>query len=198
MESIRSLRKVSLILFSIFLTAAFLTGCGYKPSSHYAKDKIKGKVYVDVDVDIEDPKNSVLVKDAMNEIVVSRFDRQLVTKKSEADTILIVKLNSVSMSELQKDEEGYVNLYRANVNINVKYNGPGGNGSVTVSGSYDFSVDDGSTISDSKRFEAIKIASNKALEEIVSKFAVESFRKDDMPKDEEKDTKIDGNFKISK
>ena len=198
MESIRNLRKVSLILFAIFLTAAFLTGCGYKPSAHYAKEKIQGKVYVDVDVDIEDPKNSVLVKDALNEIVVSRFDRQLVTKRSEADTVLIVKLNSVSMSELQKDEDGYVNLYRANVNITVKYNGPGGEGSVGVSGSYDFSVDDGSTISDAKRFEAIKVASNKALEEIVSKFAIESFRKEDMPKDEDKDTQIDGNFKISK
>ena len=178
MESIKNLRKVSLILFSFVLATVFLTGCGYKPSSHYAKEKIKGKVYVDVKVDLEDPKNSVLIKDAMNDIIVNRFQRVLVNSKALADTILTVKLNSVAMSELQKDELGYVNLYRADVSINVNYAGLGGKGSIDVSGNYDFSVDDGSTISDAKRFEAIKLAANKALEEIVSKFAVDSFRKE--------------------
>ncbi len=178
MESIKVFRKVTFVLFSFVFFALFFTGCGYKPSSHYAKDKIQGKVYVDVKVDLEDPKNSVLVKDAMNEIVVSRFKKQLVDSKELADTVLIVTLGSVGMSELQKDELGYVNLYRASVSITVTYKGPGGEGSVNVSGNNDFSVTAGSTISDAKRFESIKLASTKALEEIVSKFAIESFRKE--------------------
>ena len=179
MKSIIKTRKVFLMLFAFHLSLVFiLVGCGYKPSSSYAKKKIQGNVYVHVVINLEDPKNSVLVKDALNEIVVGQFNNKLVSKRSLADTILTVELGSVATQELQKDEDGYVNLYRTNVSITVSYAGPNGKGTTSVSGSYDFSVDDGSTISDTKRFEAIKIASSKALEEIVSKFAIESFKKD--------------------
>ena len=179
MKSFVKNKKVFLLLFTFHLTLlVVLTGCGYKPSSAYAKKKIQGDVFVDVIINLEEPKNSVLVKDALNEIVVGQFNNTLVSKKSLADTVLTVSLASVSTQELQKDEDGYVDLYRTSVNITVSYDGPGGKGNTQVSGSYDFSVDDGSTISDTKRFEAIKIASSKALEEIVSKFAIESFKKE--------------------
>jgi len=178
MNSIIKHKKILLILFTIHFSLFTLVGCGYKPTSHYSKEQIKGDVFVEVVINLEDPKNSVLVKDALNEIVVSKFDRKLVYDKDSADTVLIIELESVNTDELQKDKDGYVNLYRTNVNISIKYSGPGGKGKIEVEGSYDFSVDDGSTISDVKRFEAIKIAANKALEEVVSKFAIESFRKD--------------------
>ncbi len=179
MSSIKKFKKVSLLIFTFIFSVAFLAGCGYKPTSSYAKQKIQGNVYVDVIIDLEDPKNSVLVKDALNEIVVSKFGRRLVDKKDLADTLMTIELGSVSNTELQKDEDGYVNLYRTNVSINVKYDGPNGEGNVNVSGSYDFSLADGSTISDVKRFEAIKTASNKALEEFISKIAIQTFKKDD-------------------
>ena len=180
MKSIIKTRKVFLMLFAFHLSLVFiLAGCGYKPSSSYAKKKIQGNVYVHVVINLEDPKNSVLVKDALNEIVVGQFNNKLVSKRSLADTILTVKLGSVGTQELQKDEDGYVNLYRTNVSISVIYEGPNTKGSTSVSGSYDFSIDEGSSISDTKRFEAIKIASFKALTEIVSKFAIESFKKDE-------------------
>lgn len=178
MKSIIKYKKVLLILFICQFSFFTLTGCGYKPSSYYAKQKISGNVFVDVVVNLEDPKNSVLVKDALNEIVINKFDRKLVYEKSLAQTILIIELESVSTRELQKDKDGYVDLYRTNVNINVKYDGPGGKGEIETDGSYDFSVDDGSTVSDVKRFEAIKIAANKALEEVISKIAIETFRED--------------------
>jgi len=165
------------LLFSFYFLLFTFSGCGYKPSSHYAKNKIKGKVYVDVDINLEDPKNTVLIKDAMNEVVVSRFKSQLVYDKLEADTLIKLKLNSVSLKEIQYDKQGYVKLYRATVSIKVIYKGSGTSGTVTVSGSYDFTVDDDTVISDTKRFEAIKVASSKALEEITSKFAIESFKK---------------------
>ncbi len=182
MNSIKNLKKVSLLLLTFIFSVAFLTGCGYKPTSNYAKQRIQGNVYVDVIIDLEDPKNSVLVKDALSEIVVQNFGRRLVDKKDLADTVMTIKLKSVSHTELQKDEDGYVNLYRTNVGINVKYDGTGGKGDIDVSGSYDFSVDDGSTVSDVKRFEAIKTASSKALEEFISKVAIQTFKKDDNEK----------------
>ena len=124
----------------------------------------------------------------LNEIIVGRFDNNLVSQKSLADTVMVVELNSVGTQELQKDEDGYVNLYRTTVSISVSYNGPGAEGKVSVSGRYDFSVDDGSTISDTKRFKAIKTASSKAMEEVISKLAIETFKKEE-PEENEDNTK---------
>lgn len=168
------IKKVLVSVLFLF----FLVGCGYKPASHYAKDKVKGNVFVDMHISIEDPKNSVIIKDAMSEILVSRFGAKLVYNKNEADTILFLSLNSVSMQVLQYDAQGYEKLYRATVNIKVNYTSSEDKGSVTVSGTYDFAVDGQNEISEAKRFEAIKSASSKALEEVISKLAIETFRKE--------------------
>ena len=179
MKSIIKTKKVLLMLFTLqFSLLVLFSGCGYKPSSYYAKQKVKGKIFVDVIVNLENPKNSVEVKDALNQIILRKFDRQLVYNRSEANTVLVMELESIKTRELQKDKQGYVNLYRTDVIIGVKYDGVNGKGKIDVDGSYDFSVGDESTVSDIKRFEAIKIAANKALEEVVSKFAIETFRKD--------------------
>lgn len=42
-------------ILSILVLFLF-TACGYKPSSTYAKKEIYGKVYVDLNVNIEIPK----------------------------------------------------------------------------------------------------------------------------------------------
>ncbi len=169
--------KLSLIFFHIALIFV-LTSCGYKPSSHYAKEQLSGKIFVDLVIDLKDPRNAVLIKDAMNELIVHRLDSKMVYDRSLADTIMKVKLNSVSMQELQYDSQGYNKLYKAVVGILVDYKNEKGNGSFSVSGDYDFSIDNGTTITDTKRFEAIKNAASKALEEIISKLAVQSFKKE--------------------
>ena len=155
------------------------SGCGYKPSSHYAKKSVYGNVFVDIDVSIHDPKNAVLIKDAMNEIVVSRFDARLVENKKDANTQLLLNLNNISMQVLQYDNEGFENLYRAVVTVGVNYkNDNGQQGHINVSGTYDFAVDGQNEISEAKRFEAIKQASSKALEEVISKLAILQFKKE--------------------
>lgn len=176
--------KRSLLLFS-FILAFVLSGCGYKPSSVYAKKEINGNVFVDLFIDYKDPKNAVLIKDAMNEILVHRLGSNLVYDKSLADTIIDLKLGSVSMSEIQYDTQGYVKLYKATVSIAVGYKNKEKSNKFSVSGTYDFSIDGGGTITDTKRFEAIKNASSKALEEVLSKIAVASFKKDKKVEDEE-------------
>ncbi len=168
--------RLSQLLFSCFLLF-LLTACGYKPSSHYAKEQLSGKIFVDLTVDLKDPRNAVLIKDAMNEIIVHRLDSKIVYDRRLADTIMNVKLGSVSMSVLQDDEKGYNKLYKAVVNVYVKYANAKGSQSFNVTGDYDFSIDDGTTITDTKRFEAIKNAASEALEEVISKIAVQSLKK---------------------
>ena len=83
------------------------------------------------------------------------------------------------MTALQYDADGYNNLYRATVNINVKYNKKIEKTSrnFTVSGENDFSLGSSTTITDTKRYEAIKSASDDALDEVLSKIAIQSFKK---------------------
>ncbi len=172
MKSIKFLQKAILVLFILSFTA-----CGYKATSFYAKKGVGQNVYVDLNVNVEDPKNSVLIKDAMNKLLITRLGSKLVKVRSEADTIMFVKLNSVSMSAIQYDEDGYTQLYRARANINVKVFSNNTLKTFNVSGTYDFSIDDAKTISEASRFSAIKNASNKAMEQVLSKLAILSFKK---------------------
>lgn len=168
--------KSSLIFFHLVLVLLF-TACGYKPSSQYAKEQLKGKIFVNLIINLKDPRNAVLIKDAMNELIVHRLDSRIVYDRSLADTIVDVKLNSIDMQELQYDKQGYNKLYKAVVGIFVKYRNKKEENSFIVSGDYDFSIDNGTTITDTKRFEAINNAANKALEEVISRLAIISFKK---------------------
>lgn len=164
-------------ILSVFLSLFFLVGCGYKPSSYYLKQEIGKKVFVNLDINIDNASNSVLIKDAMNEMLVSRFGSKLVYTKDEADTVLNLALGSVSLSQIQYDQQGYVKVYRTTVSINANYKTDGKKRVLTLSDYYDFSVDEEAVISDSKKEEAVKIAARKALEKILSKIAIQSFQK---------------------
>ena len=170
-------KKMLFVIFTVSF-ALSITACGYKPSSYYAKKEIEGNVFVNININLEDPKNSVLVKDAIIKLLIQKLDSRLVNDKDNADVIMNVSINSVSLQTLQYDRSGYNKLYKAVVVLGINYFKKDGGikKSFTVDGEYDFSVDDGATITETKRFEAIEIASNKALDEVLSKLAVSSFR----------------------
>ncbi len=161
------------IVLVLFLSFVFIS-CGYKPLNTYAKKEISGKVFVNLFVNLEDPQNAVMVKDNINKLLVQKLKSKLVYEKSLANTIMDLKINSVKMKELQYDSAGYIKLYRAVVSIKIAYFNKKKNrrNDFLVDGEHDFSIDDGLNLTDSKRFEAIKEASNNALNEILSKIAV--------------------------
>lgn len=171
------LKKLLFVIFT-FSLAFFIVACGYKPSSYYAKKEMEGNVFVKLNVSLEDPKNSVLVKDAITKLLIQKLDSKLVDDLSNADVIMNVSINSVRMQTLQYDTSGYNKLYRALIVLKIDYfrKDDGIKKSFAVDGEYDFSIDDGTTITETKRFEAISNAANKALDEVLSKIAVSSFR----------------------
>jgi len=63
-----------LILLVLFLFSA----CGYKPSSYYAKQQLEGSIYVNLILNIEDPRNAVIIKDTMHELIVHRLGSNIV------------------------------------------------------------------------------------------------------------------------
>lgn len=172
--------NLKLILTSFFVvqfSLFFLSGCGYKPTSYYAKNEISGKVYVDLQMDIENTQNSILVKDAMNEMVLNRFNAQLTQDKENADTQVLVRLARVTHSVMASDNEGYAKTYRANVTITVMYQKMGEQKKyISVSNYYDYNVEANSLVSDQQKQEAVKNAAKKALSDLFSKIAVNSFK----------------------
>ena len=155
----------------IVLSLIVLYGCGYKPMTEYTKNVFTDRVYVDVDIYLRDPENALLVKDALNEAVVSRFNSKLV-KKSDATTRLKVKFEHVTFSPIQYDSNGYAIFYRAKVTLNISYDSNGNKGQERVAGYYDFPIEPNAVISDSKRFESIRFGAQKALDSFISRIAM--------------------------
>ncbi|WP_457595882.1 LPS assembly lipoprotein LptE [Hydrogenimonas sp.] len=147
-----------------------LAGCGYKPTTVYTKRVLSDRIYTDVEVYLRDPENAVLVKDALNEAIVSRFGAKIADKKS-ATTILRVKFNRVSFRPIQYDVNGYAIYYRANVSLKISYRSPTAHGTEVVNGFYDFPIEPQAIISDSLRFQAIKQGAGKALDAFISRMA---------------------------
>ena len=173
-----------LISYIVFVVL-FIGGCGYKPTSYYAKHEIKGKVFVNLSVNIDNATNSVLIKDAVNEMVINQFGATLTSDKQKADTIVDVSLGKVSYNALQDDNQGYAKLYRTTVSIKLDYIHKDDNNSrksLSVSGTYDYSVDNDSLITDAKKQESVKIAATKALGEIFSKVAIQTFKENNSSK----------------
>ena len=163
-------------LFLGFLIVVFISGCGYKPSSYYAKQALGSKLYADVTISRQDPRNSVLIKDAINEAIVGRFGGKLVAKE-QADTILHVKTQSIAFSPTVYDTYGYVIAYKAIVVLAMEYENVNKKvEKLTATGEYDFSIEANSIISDTNRFEAIRYAASDALDEFVSKIAIKGLR----------------------
>jgi outer membrane lipopolysaccharide assembly protein LptE/RlpB len=165
------------LLFLLFISIGLFLGCGYKPSSYYAKNAISGDVYVELNVDISNAQNSVYVKDAMNEMIMNQFKANLTDDKTKADTFVTVALSSVSHTAMSTDDSGYAASYRTTVSISVTYQKRDQEKrTIRVSNYYDYTVDPTSVITDQKKNVAVKIAATKALTDIFSKIAINDMK----------------------
>jgi len=159
----------------VFIIVILLTSCGYKPTSIYTKNLLGDKIYVDVAISLNDPANSVLITDSINEAVISKFRSSLVSKY-EADSKMFVNLRSINFTPIQYDDDGYVIAYKSIVSLQIRYiDRFKKEKTILSSGDYDFSIEANSIISDNKRFEAIKFAALKAIDQFISKISVKGY-----------------------
>ena len=162
-------------LISIILIFVF-NACGYKPTASYASRALTSDVFIEVPIDIDNARNSVLIKDALIELIVNKFKLRTTNKKEFASSFIKARLVDVTEKELQSDINGYAKVYRETVIVEVIYNKKDKKPQIiTVSNYFDFIVNSDSTITQSKKDEAIKIAINKALTEVFSKIAISSY-----------------------
>ena len=156
----------------LLVMALLFGGCGYKPASKAAKSVLGERVFVEVAISVKDPQNSVLIKDALKEALISRLHVSLVPE-SQADTAIDAALKSVSFAATIYDADGYVTAYKTTVTLSLVTTFKNGTKqTVNTVGEYDFPIEANSVISDTKRFEAIKYASLDALDEFVTAIAV--------------------------
>ncbi len=167
------IQRVWLISLVVLLAA-----CGYKPTSVYTKKVIGEQIYVKVETSLEDPENSVLIRDAVNEAVIYKFHANIADKE-HASSKLFIKLEQVNFQPIEYDSNGYVIAYKTNVTLLTSYHDKKNKKkSLKTYGDFDFNIASNSVISDTKRFNAIKEASQKAIDALISRIAVEGIRSD--------------------
>lgn len=165
----------------IFLLTAILvlfSACGYKPSAKYAREVVGQNISTSVYISAKDPQNSVIVKDGVDNAVISVFHSNLTTK-DKSNTHLNIKVSNPSYSPIQYNEDGYVIAYRAKISLKVdvvKKDGKSKN--YTTKGTYDFSIVANSVLSDQQRLDAIRYSSIKALKALVAKISAEGSKKE--------------------
>jgi len=163
--------KVCLVVCILLFSA-----CGYKPTSIYTKKVLGVAIYVQVETSLEDPENSVLIRDAVNEAVIYKFNAR-VAREKDASSKLYIKLEDVNLQPIEYDRNGYVIAYKTNVTLRTNYHDKQGKDKVLrTQGDYDFNIESNSVISDTKRFNAIKEASQKAIDAFISRISIEGIK----------------------
>lgn len=158
--------------FLLLALTLFFCACGYIPTSKMADNVFQDNIYLEVDISVKDPKNSVFVVDAVRDVLINKFDKNPV-EKSKAEDFMYVKVGNLDFQPIIYDENGYVVAYRVKLylefNIELKN---GLNDTIRTSGDYDFDILPNSVISDNVRYEAIRSASEEAFDEFVSIIAM--------------------------
>ena len=165
-------------IFTFLLAFLLLSGCGYRPSSQYAKSVMGDKVSTHVSVDLKYPENSVIIKDAVDSAIIKRFKSSLTTR-AYADTHLDVLFSSMSFVPLQYDSNGYVIAYRATIALKITKSNKESSRVYMAKGTYDFAIEPNAVLSDQSRFEAINFGSQKAIDSFVAQVAATGSRRDD-------------------
>jgi len=173
--------RVKQMFFFLTLNALLLTllsGCGYLPSSKEARKVVGENVSTEVRISMTDPENTVVLKDALDEAVIQRFQTDLRHHK-KSTTHLIINLKNVGFSALQYDNNGYIISYRTTINLVITKQTKNFTKNYVAKGNYDFRIDPNAIITDQQRFEAIQKSAAKALDSFVAQVAAEGSRQKD-------------------
>lgn len=171
MKQFRDTKKVIvLVLISLMISA-----CGYQPSSKFARSVVGEKISTSVVISAQDPENTVIIKDAVDEAIISVFHASL-TSRDLSDTHLTLSIGNPSYSPIQYDSNGFIIAYRTNMSLSISRYKDGVTKNYTTRGTYDFSISPNAVITDKERFDAIKFSSEKAIQAFLAQISAEGAR----------------------
>jgi hypothetical protein len=157
----------------IFFSAVLFWGCGYKATSHYAQSVLGERISTQVYVSLNDPENAVIIKDAVDYALITRFKSQLQDKKF-SQTHLAITLSDITFKPLKYDSNGYVTAYQTDVFMQILRTTGDFSKTYLSRGSYDFGIQANAIISEKSRFEAIKNGAQKAIDSFLAQVSSES------------------------
>jgi hypothetical protein len=152
----------------ILLTLSFLilVGCGYKPSAHYIKNVIDGSVYVSIIVDAKEPENAAYIKEALHQMVLTRFKSSLAPKET-AQNFIIASYEGTSFTPISYTN-GYITRYRAEIKMEFELKGVKMNFKRKINAQVEENINASSRLSSTLRIEAIKRGMEKALDQFLA------------------------------
>jgi hypothetical protein len=156
----------------VLILAVLISGCGYAPASYYAKNVMGDSVSTEVVISMEDPQNTVIIKDAVDMAVITKFRTALVSK-SVSKTHLKVAIQSLSFTPLRYDTNGYVVVYRTTVAMHFERRVGDKTFQYSSHGMYDFLIEPNTIISDQVRFEAIRQGAQIGIDSFIAQVASE-------------------------
>lgn len=158
-----------------FFVAILLSSCGYKPSAKYARVVVGEKISTSVSISMQDPENTVIIKDALDSAILKVFHASI-TSRNRADTHLNISMSDIKYQPVQYNNEGFVVAYRAYIKLRIERVTQEKELYITQ-GTYDFTIDANSIVSNQQRFEAIENSSIKAIKSFVAKVSAQGARK---------------------
>ncbi len=158
--------KLQMIFY--ILISIFIISCGYKPMSYYANKALGEKVYVKLEINLENTEESVRIKDAINEAIISRFHSRVVDK-NEADSILNVRVQNIQDSIIGTNAQGFATFYRVFTYIVFEFYYNGKKFSFSNPGYYDYAASLNNPITTyENRSNAIMEAARQSLDKFIS------------------------------
>ena len=154
--------------FFIFLPFLFLA-CGYKPSSVYQNRILGEKIKPVVNIDIKNPRESIFLKDAVNDAVYTILNKNVCFNNCE--TTMIINPTFSSVDVLDYDKNGYPVLYRSKVVLSVDIIRNSKHRKYRIYGIYDFKIESQGVLNDEAKLNAYKNASINALNKLFAKIA---------------------------
>ena len=115
----------------VFAFLMLFSGCGYYPVAHFVKKALSDNLYVALKVNSANTENSVEIKDLLNKLIVSRFQKNLVSK-DDADTIITIEITSVTDSSIATNSDGFTTFYRASIRVCLLYTSDAADDSIRV------------------------------------------------------------------
>ncbi len=166
-------KKIIQSLF-FWVTLSLVSGCGYRPSAHFAQKVLGDRVYTKVDVSLATPENSILTKDALNKALRTRLKR-IVTRKKDADSMLSVMYEDIKFIPLQYDKNGYAVEYQVNLKLKFTFEKDGKVETKRTIGRYEFPILPSAIIAYDVQVKAIEESSIKALDKFFAYLSAKGY-----------------------
>ena len=167
----KNIIKITLLL----LILVNIIGCGYKPSSKFARQTLGEKISTSVVISALDPENTVIIKDAVDSAMIQIFHSALVDK-DHSDTHLVLRMGTPIYTPIIYDSNGYITGYRMGITLFITRFHNGVSTKYKTRGNHDFEVAPNAVVTDQDRFDAIRLSATKAIRSFIAQVSSEGAR----------------------